>query len=103
MRVVLDLPDKQWAALIDVADRQQVKVTELLTRNILALIPREVPARERIPGLVKGGLPDAVIAERLGVPKGFVGEVRRAHGLRPNKFDRSAWNSEFKRGEDVGD
>lgn len=100
MRVVLDLPDKQWAALVEVADHQNVKVNELVTRSILALIPRDVSARERIPGLVKGGLPDAVIAERLRVPKGFVATVRRAHGLPPNRFDRAAWDDEFKRGRD---
>jgi hypothetical protein len=96
MRVVLNLPDKHWAALVDIADKQAVKVNELIARTILTLIPREIPARDRIPGLVKAGLPDAVIAERLNVRKAFVAEVRRAYGMPPNRFDRAAWDDEFK-------
>lgn len=97
MRITLDLPDKQWAALVDVADRQQVKVNDLIARSVLSLIPREIPARERIPDLVRAGLPDAVIAERLRVLKSFVAEVRRAHSLPPNRFDRGAWEHELRR------
>lgn len=100
MRVTLNLPDKQWAALVEIADNQNVKVDELVTRSIMSLIPREIPARERIPDLVRGGLPDAVIAERLRVGKAFVAETRRAHGLKPNRFDRAAWDHEFRRSRD---
>lgn len=101
MRVPLDIPDKVFAALVDVADARNVKVDQLIAQSILALVPREVPARERIPGLVQAGLPDAVIAERLRVRKAFVAEVRRAYGLKPNRFDRAAWEHEFKRTGDV--
>jgi len=95
MRVMVDLPDVVWGALVDVADARKVKVNELVRSAVMALIPREVPARLRIPALVAAGLPDAVIAERLKVSKGLVGEVRRAHGLKPNRFERASWDDEF--------
>jgi hypothetical protein len=96
MRIPLDLPDPVWVALVELADAKNVKVNDLLRRAVLGLIPAEVPARERIPVLVQAGLPDAVIAERLRVGKAFVGDIRRAHGLKPNRFDRAAWDHEFK-------
>lgn len=98
MRIPLDLPDPVWVALVELADTKDVKVNDLIARAVMGLIPAEIPARQRIPTMVQAGLPDAVIAERLRVNKTFVGDVRRAHGLKPNRFARAEWDAELIEG-----
>lgn len=102
MRTTFDIPDAAWAALARVADSRGVHVNDLITDAVMALIPRGISIRNRIPAMVRSGLPDAVISERLNVPKGYVGKIRREHGLKPNRFNRAEWDEEFQRGRVSG-
>lgn len=97
MKVTLDIPDREWARLVTAAEAHGVRVADLVRDGVRRAVPAEWSAAERIVRLVVEGLPDAVIAERLGVAKQYVGRVRRRAGRPPNRFDRSAWAGEFKR------
>lgn len=87
MRV--DIPDRTWAELAAVADGQGVKVAQLLAAAVMELAGWESRS-QRVCVLARAGLPDAVIAERTGETRGFIGDARRSAGIPANRFRRSA-------------
>lgn len=101
MKVTLDIDDKDFWLLANRAERQGVKVADLLVGMIRAGRglgkARPVVFRDRVAELVAAGIPDPVIAHRLGEPIGAVGVARRSIGLKPVRFVRSEWEHEFTR------
>lgn len=101
MKVTLDIDDKDFWLLANRAERQGVKVADLLVGMIRAGRglgkARPVVFRDRVAELVNAGIPDPVIAHRLGEPIGAVGVARRSIGLKPVRFVRSEWEHEFAR------
>ena len=80
----IELPDREWARLAAIADNRGVRVADLLVATIGELID-PLDQRRRIRLAVEKGLSDAVVAERVGVPKPYVAAVRRDLGLPPNR------------------
>lgn len=92
MKVTIDFPPEDWWELCNVAETQGVPVAEFVTRALqnaahpaeLSKFERERARRQAIVSLVRQGLTDDVIAERLGELRGYVAEARRRAGLAPN-------------------
>lgn len=101
MKVTLDIDEKDFWVLANRAERQGVKVADLLVGMIRAGRgmgkARPVVFRDRVAELVAAGIPDAVISHRLGETKEAVGIARRSIGLKPVRFVRSQWEHELSR------
>lgn len=96
MKVELHLPDTVWAKALQVAEEQRTTVARVIEAAVRdAVRPShmqklEVIARQNhIVQLVGEGLTDAVIAERTGELKAYVGQVRRRHHLPANQVRRA--------------
>lgn len=80
----VEMPDRVWAKLVKVADARGVKVSDLLVATITELI-NPLDVERRIVRAVEDGLTDALIAERVALPKPIVARLRRKAGLAPNR------------------
>lgn len=89
-------PRDVWR-LQTVAERRGVKVAAILRAAIRDAVAGEVPAtvEDKVGDLVDRGVPDIVIARRLGVGLEYARKVRRGMGLRPVKFRREDWEHEL--------
>lgn len=86
------LPERVWGRLASAADHRGVTVADLLTVAVEGLIAtKRRDSRERLLSEIRAGVPDPVVAHRLGVPVEAVRRERRALGMRAPKFDRRAW------------
>ena len=89
MKVTVDIPDREWAVLLDRAEANGLKVPELLHMAIRSVFPHTRPMGEDVLILVRAGFPDRQVAERLGVTNAVVQRLRRKAGLPANRFARS--------------
>lgn len=97
MRVVVEIPDRQWALLVDRADAHGLRVSDIVLAGIESVMPHRRPLGADVVSLVKAGMPDGLIAERLGVVQGTVAKIRRRAGLPANHFrSRSGGTNERK-------
>lgn len=92
MRVELNLPDKTWAEVLDVAEQQSTTVARVVEAAIRdALRPssfarlQQQARRNQIVQLVAEGFTDRQVAERTGEVIGYVAAARRAANLPPNR------------------
>ena len=102
MKVTVNIPDREWFDLATEAERRGVKVGDMLAarlRGTPSSTYRPIVLRDRVTLLVEKGIPDPVIAERLGESLEVVRSVRRKAGLKPNRFRRERWEHEFRRAE----
>ena len=86
MKITVDIPDRVWWNLSELAEKRGVKVGELVRITI-----RETPQDTQddlIKTLVTSGFPDADVAARLGILVYQVATRRRWMGLKPNKRPR---------------
>lgn len=88
MKVELNIPDADWARLVGVAEQQGVRIPQLILAATLELMPWKDTTTSRVEHLVRAGLQDAVIAERLGMPNWRIATIRRELGLPANPFHR---------------
>ncbi|MFJ4173365.1 hypothetical protein [Microbacterium sp. NPDC089696] len=88
MRVVIDIPDRDYGRLVNVAEGMGVKVPELIFAATLELMPWRETTADRVEHLVRAGLSDARIAQRLDVPNWKVAQYRRDAGLAANNQGR---------------
>lgn len=84
MRVSLNIPDRVWAGLVTVAEREGQTVALLLSGLIDGKVA-PVVRRDLIVRLVKAGMCDADVAARTGDVVGYVAQIRRHAGLKPNR------------------
>jgi len=92
MRVVVDIPDREWAQLVNRAEEHNLRISELLRAAIEEAVPAERPLKIRILELVAAGYPDAVIAHHVGVTNRAVSDARRKAGLPANPLHRGGNN-----------
>ena len=103
MKVTVNIDDRDFWALANKAEQQGVKVADLLAAMFRTgtAVPargmRPVVLRDKVAELIDAGIPDPVIAHRLGEPLEMVRSVRRQLGLRPVRFDRRRWEHELSR------
>lgn len=91
----VNVPTPVWARMVNVAEARGVKVEDILVAAIVEVTkPRN--RKERVLELVRAGLPDAVIAERTGELKNYVGAARRAAHLPPNRQTRTTTETPTK-------
>lgn len=88
MKVELNIPDADWARLVGVAEQQGVRIPQLILAATLELMPWKDTLASRVEHLVRAGLQDAVIAERLRIPNWRVATLRREAHLPANPFHR---------------
>ena len=91
MRVELNLPDKVWAACLNVAEQNHTSVARVVEAAIRdAIRPSSIAKlqtearRNQILQAWGEGLTDAVIAERTGELRQYVADTRRKAGLPAN-------------------
>lgn len=80
----MTIPDREWAQLVDRAEANGLRLTDLIRAGIESVMPHERPIGADVLDLVRAGLADAVIGERLGVPNATVSRIRRQAGLPAN-------------------
>lgn len=83
MRVTVDIPDREWWFLSEMAEKRGVTVSDLI--RFAPSHVQGVTQDDLIFALNEAGLPDADIAARLGVLLRRVAERRRYMGLTANK------------------
>jgi len=88
MRITVDIPDRDWARLVGVAEERGVKLPELVYAAVLDLMPWRDTIADQVQHLARAGFPDARIAERLGVNNAQVSALRREAGIPANRFTR---------------
>ncbi len=86
MRVVVNIPDHEWAQLVNEAEANGLRVPDLIRAGIESVRPHRRPIGADVLDLVRAGFADAVIGERLGVPNATVSRIRRQAGLPANHF-----------------
>lgn len=90
MKVTIDIPDREWALMVERAESHGLRVAELIRAAINDAIPNRMPFPEQVLHLVRAGFPDARIAERFGVPNNAVKTIRLKAGLPANRFVRTS-------------
>lgn len=83
MKVTINITDREWWHLSELADQHGVKVADLVMLG-LKKAPT-VTQDDIIRALVNAGLPDADIADRLGMLLHRVATRRRWMGLKANR------------------
>lgn len=91
MKVTVNITDREWWHLSELAEAHGVKVTDLVMLG-LKKAPT-VTQDDIIRALVNSGLPDADIADRLGILVYRVAARRRWMGLKANKRPAN-WGNE---------
>ncbi len=84
MKVVVDIPDAEWAVLVGRAEAHGLRVPDLVRAGIEEILPRERPTREVVALLAKAGFSDAQIAGWLGLANQTVAVHRRAARIPAN-------------------
>lgn len=85
MIVSIDIPDRTWERICDVADQRDARVDKFLTYVVEAAFQVKGEERDRIISRVVRGLPDKQIAAELNLTNMRVAEVRRSAGFKANK------------------
>lgn len=103
MRVEVNLPDKVWAACLNVAEQNHTSVARVVEAAIRdAIRPSSIAKlqaearRNQVLQAWGDGLTDAQIAERTGELKQYVGDVRRSKGLPPHLVRTQKYHYERK-------
>ncbi|MAB81705.1 hypothetical protein [Microbacterium sp. UBA3394] len=103
MRVELNLPDKVWAACLNVAEQNHTSVARVVEAAIRdAIRPSSIAKlqtearRNQILQAWGDGLTDRVIAERTGELVQYVAATRRKAGLPANIQRRATGTNERK-------
>lgn len=89
MKVTIDIPDRNWAQLVERAESHGLRIADLIRVAINDAIPNRMPFPEQVLHLVKAGFPDARIAERFGVTNNAIKTIRLKAGLPANRFVRT--------------
>ncbi|WP_295014824.1 hypothetical protein [uncultured Microbacterium sp.] len=96
MQIIIDVPDRDWAKLLDLAETNATTTANVVEAAIRdALRPSELgklrikARRNHILQAYSDGLTDAEIAERTGEIKAYVASTRRAAHLPPNRVGTS--------------
>lgn len=101
MKVTVNIDDREFWKLANRAEREGVKVADLISaifrtaQDVKALRP--IVFRDKVAELVDRGIPDPVIAHRLGEPLQAVRVARRSLKLPAVKFKRERWQHELGR------
>ena len=103
MRVELNIPDRAWAQVLQVAEENHstvASVVEAAIRDAIrpsSMAKLEAAARKhRVLQAWGEGLTDAAIAERTGELKQYVANVRRKANLPPNMLRGEKYQYERK-------
>lgn len=91
MKVTIDISDREWWELTELAEQRGVKVADMV--KIALTTPHTITQTDMIQALNKAGLPDADIAGRLNLTVGYVAQRRRWLGLKPNRRP-ALWGSD---------
>lgn len=83
MKVTIDVPDREWWHLTDLAEQRGVKVSDMVKLTLTTA--HTITQTDYIRTLNASGLPDADIADQLGLTVGYVAERRRWMGLKANR------------------
>jgi hypothetical protein len=83
VKITIDVPDREWWTLADLAERRGVKVSQMVKLTLTT--NHTITQLDVIRSLVDAGLPDADIADRLGLTVMYVAGKRRWMGLKPNR------------------
>lgn len=101
MKVTVNIDDKDFWQLANRAERDGVKVADLLVavfRSANGLKQfKPVVFRDKVAELAHAGIPDPVIAHRLDASLDSVRLARRSMGIRAVRFRRELWEHEFAR------
>lgn len=91
-RVTFELPGPVWFDLAGIAEKHEVTVADLIAEAIRDRVRAEHASdaasrrrRQQVIDMVSAGHTDAVICERLGETRDYVGTTRRRAGLSPNR------------------
>lgn len=101
MKVTVNVDDRDFWQLANRAEREGVKVADLIAAvfrsagGVHAYHP--VVLRDKVAELVDAGIPDPVIAHRLGEPLEQVRSARRGLRLKAVRFRREQWDHELSR------
>ena len=104
MKVTVELPDPIGWALTDHAETKGTNLPNLITGMVLKIFtPKadgQAPSfRDHVEREWSKGVPDPVIAHRLGEPVESVRVARRSLGYTPHKFKREQWAAELGRAD----
>lgn len=100
VRVQVEIPDRLGWVLASRAEARGMRVGELIA-GMLTNAYRPTPdgrapsMRDRVHVEWEKGIPDPVIAHRLGERVDAVRLARRSLGLKPHKFRREQWEHEL--------
>lgn len=101
MKVTVNIDDRDFWQLANRAEREGVKVADLLAAMFRTAggMKQYAPVvfRDHVAELAHAGIPDPVIAHRLGQPLESVRAARRALGITAVKFRREHWVHELSR------
>lgn len=89
MKVTIDIPDRDYWQAAAVAERQGVRVADMVGALVEAGIHAATEPRETVLALVRAGYPDGEISKRTGMTVLTISGHRRALGLPPNR--RAVW------------
>jgi len=99
MKVTVNVDDRDFWQLANRAEKEGVRVADLLAalfrtaKDVRSFRP--VVFRDKVGELVERGIPDPVIAHRLGESLESVRSARRGLGLPAVRFRREAWEHEL--------
>lgn len=85
MKVQIELPDRVWGRLVDLADERRTKVPDLIADAVAGLIPTAEEDRKKVRELWELGLMDAEIARELNWTNKRVATRRREMDLLPRR------------------
>lgn len=104
MNITINIPDRDWYALAEKADTSGVKISDVIVtamRSVIGDNPRRLILSDRVIELVKAGIPDPVIAQRLSITVQHTAQIRRGAKLKPVKFRREDWERELLEGSNA--
>lgn len=88
MRIHVDIPDRDWARLVGVAEERGIRLPDLVYAAVLDLMPWRDTLADQVQHLARAGFPDARIAERLGITNSQASALRREAEIPANRFTR---------------
>jgi hypothetical protein len=86
VEIKINIPDRDYGRLVNAAEGMGMRVPQMILAAAFELMPWRSTTEQRVEHLVRAGLTDARIAERMDVPKWKVARVRQELGLKPNQI-----------------